>query len=68
MRIFPSFSNITIVWLHHLDFNETSGEKARWELHKDAAGYFLEAGSYKTVVVEPLSSYLTVHKTVVLPT
>ena len=27
----------TIVWLHNLDFNETTGEKARWVLHKDIA-------------------------------
>ena len=30
----------TTVWLHHLEFNETPGEKARWELHNDAACYF----------------------------
>ena len=34
-------SNVsTIVWLHNLDFNETLGEKARWELLKDAVNRF----------------------------
>ena len=27
----------TTVWLHHLNFNETPGEVARWKLHKTAA-------------------------------
>ena len=26
----------TTVWLHHLDFSETLGEKVRWELNKAA--------------------------------
>ena len=25
----------TIVWQHHFDFNEASGEKAWWEPHKN---------------------------------
>ena len=44
--------------------NKTLGEKARWELHKDAACYFesiLEASHYKTAVVWPLTSHLTNH-------
>ena len=39
-----------IVWLHHLNFNETPSEKAKWELFKDAVCYFeqiLEAAPYK---------------------
>ena len=51
------------VWLHHMDFNKMLGEKARWELHKDAAYSFeqiLEAAPYKTVV-QPLTSHLTKH-------
>ena len=27
----------TNVWMHHLDINETPGEKARWKLHKNAS-------------------------------
>ena len=37
----------TTVWLHHLDFNKMSGEKARWKLHKDAA-QILKRAPYKT--------------------
>ena len=38
MRILQSCSHIsTAVWLHHWDFNEMLGEKAIWELYKDAA-------------------------------
>ena len=41
MGILPSYSHvITIVWLHHLDFNKIPGEKAKQELHKDAVCYF----------------------------
>ena len=41
-----------------------SGEKARWELLKNAACCFeqiLEAASYKTAAVWPLTFYLTNH-------
>ena len=35
--ILSSWSHFSIiVWLHYKDSNETSGEKARWELHKDS--------------------------------
>ena len=40
----------------------STGEKARWELQKDAARCFkqiLEAASYKTTAVWPLTSHLT---------
>ena len=30
----------TIVWMHHLDFNETPKEKAKWELLKDPSCCF----------------------------
>ena len=34
----PSCGCVRItVWMHHLDANETHGEKARWELHKNAS-------------------------------
>ena len=48
-----SYLSIT-VWLHHLDFNEMLGEKARCELHKDAAccsQQILETAPYKTAAV-----------------
>ena len=58
--IFPSCScDSTIVWLDHLDFNEIFGEKARWELHKDAVCCFeqiLEAALQKTAAIWPLTS------------
>ena len=34
------FSALLYTWLHLLDSNKMLGEKARWELHKDAACYF----------------------------
>ena len=38
MGIIPSNSHdSTIVWVHYLNFNEMPGEKAWWELIKDAA-------------------------------
>ena len=52
----------TIVWLHHLDSNEIHGEKTNSKLHKDTSCCFeqiLEAASYKTAAVQPLTSYLT---------
>ena len=54
MGILPSCNFNTSIWLHHLDFNEIPGEKARWELYKDDACYFeefLKAEPYKTASV-----------------
>ena len=40
-RILPTYVDVsTIVWLHHLTSNETSGEKIKFELHMDAAFCF----------------------------
>ena len=65
MGIFLSSSSVcTIVWLHHLDFNELLGEIARQELHKDAVRYLeqiLEAAPDKTATVRPFTSNLTKH-------
>ena len=62
-RILSNFRHIsTIVWLHYLDSNKTLREKARWELHKDAACCFeqvLDAAPYKTTPVPPLTSHLS---------
>ena len=52
----------TILWLHHMDFDETLVEKVRWELHKDAVGcseQILERAPYKTAAVWSLTSDLT---------
>ena len=53
---FPSFGRVsTVVWLHFWESIETFGEKARWELHKDAkrcCEQILEAAFYKTTVVD----------------
>ena len=63
MTVLPSCScDSTIVWLHYLDVNKMSEEKARWKLHKNAACCFeqiLEAAPCKTEAVWPLTSYLT---------
>ena len=65
MAILPSSSHVSIaVWLHHFDFNETPGEKARLELHKNATCSFqqiLEAECYKTAAVQQITSHLTNH-------
>ena len=50
----------TTVWLHYLDSNETLGEKAGWELLKEAAcclQQILEVAAYKTAAVQPLTSH-----------
>ena len=47
-----------------LDFNEMTGEKARWEIQKNVACYFeqiLEAEPYKTATTRTLTSRLTYH-------
>ena len=63
MGTLASYSRVsTIVWPHPLNFNETLGEKARWDKHKDAACYFehiLDAESYKMLVV--LGNFETLH-------
>ena len=55
MRILPSGSHVsTVVWLHHLEFNESPGEKARWELYKDGTcclEQVLEAVPHKTAAL-----------------
>ena len=37
MDLLPSCGCVnSVVWIHHLDVNETPGEKARWKLHNNA--------------------------------
>ena len=46
MEILSSYSYVsTIVWWHHLDFNETLKEKAKWELHKNTTVLKTNPGS-----------------------
>ena len=52
----------TTVWMHHLEANKTHREKARWELHKNAACSFeqiQETWTHKTVAVGPLTFHLS---------
>ena len=52
------------VWLHHLDFNKTIGEKARWELQKDDVCSFeliLAAVPDKTAAVRLPASHFKNH-------
>ena len=62
-EMLPSCSRISnTVWLHHKDSNKMLEEKARWELHKNAARYFeesLETARYKRAAVQPLTSHHT---------
>ena len=62
MRFLPSCCHVgTTVWMHHLDFNETLGEKASWELNNAACSFYqiMETAPNKTVAVQPLASHLT---------
>ena len=61
MQFLPSSGRIdTAIWMHYLDANKTAGEKARRQLHKNAArniGQVLEATSHKAPTIRPLTSY-----------
>ena len=55
----------TTVCMHHLDANQTHGEKARWELHENVTYCFeqiLETITNKTAVVWPPTSHLKKHQ------
>ena len=46
--------------MHHLDTNQTYGEKARQQLHKNATSYIeqvVEATPHKTVAIRPSTTY-----------
>ena len=50
----------TATWMHYLDVNKTVGEKARRQLHKNAAGntdHVLEATPHKASTILPRSSH-----------
>ena len=60
----PNQTNST-AWIYHMDANETYGEKAWRELHKDSASsieWIQEAISHETTSVRPPTSYLKNHK------
>ena len=50
----------TAIWMHYLDANKTAGEKARRQLHKNAASNIeqvLEATPQKTPTIRPHTSH-----------
>ena len=56
---------------HHIDANKTHEEKAKWELHENATSYFgqiLEAASYKTTTIRPLTPNLKYHTSYTIKT
>ena len=67
MQVLPSCIRvISTLMFHHLNFNATLREKARWELHKDAVYYFQEdldetSPLKKATAEQPHISLLTDH-------
>ena len=61
MQFLPSSSCVdTAIWMHYLNVNKTAGEKARWQLHKNAASNtekVLEATPHKTPTIRPPTSH-----------
>ena len=54
----------TTVRMHQVDANKTHGEKARWELRKNATSYFEripKATPHITTSIRPLTSHLKNH-------
>ena len=50
----------TAIWMHYLDANKTAGEKARWQLHKNAASnneQVLEPTPHKSLTIQPPTSH-----------
>ena len=50
----------TAIWMHYMDANKTTGEEARWQLHKNAAWnpeQVLAATPHKTPTVRPPAPY-----------
>ena len=48
----------TAIWMHYLDANKTAGEKARRQLHKNAASNIeqvMEATPHKAPNIRPLT-------------
>ena len=61
MQFLPSSDRVdTAIWMHYLDANKTAGEKARQQLHKNAASNLeqvLEATLIKTPTIRPPTSH-----------
>ena len=50
----------TAVWMHYMDADKTAGEKARRQLHKNAASNIeqvLEATTHKALIIQPPTSH-----------
>ena len=60
-QFLPSSSRIdTAIWMHYSDAKKTAGEKARRQLHKNAASNIeqvLEATLYKAPTIRPPTTY-----------
>ena len=61
ISLFPSSSRIdTAVWMHYMDANKTAGERARRQLHKNAASnteQLLAATPHKTPTIQSSASH-----------
>ena len=50
----------TVIWLNYMDSNETAGEKARRQLHKNVVSnveQFLEATPHKATAIQPPTTH-----------
>ena len=70
MGFLPSFGGVHITeWWHHLDADETHGEEARWEQHKNATSCFEQilekkpAGKHLYGHLPPISLAIQVRRT-----
>ena len=61
MQFLPGSCHIdNAIWMHYLDANKTTGEEARWQLHKNAASdieQVLAATPHKTPIIRPPASH-----------
>ena len=61
MQFLPGSGRIdTAIWMHYLDADKTAGEKARRQLHKNAASNIeqaLEATPHKAPTIRPATSH-----------
>ena len=61
MHYLPGYGCVDIaVWMHHMDANNTAGEEARRQLHKNFASNIeqvLEATPYKAPTIRPSASH-----------
>ena len=52
--------DVSVIWVHYMDANETAGEEARRQLHKNAScnlKQVLAATPQKTLTVRPPAPY-----------